>query len=242
MKETVNPRIAERRSWAKFGLEKGKPGGPDLQTTTIGENIIFRPSLAWKKELKDEGKMALEGEVKGLKDQLKDKKVKCRICGGEHYTMKCPFKDTMAPVDDQADGAPDAMADGDGMFGSGGGDAPVSAGGKYVAPGKRGGGAGEKMGGRFGDRDRDDMATLRITNVSDVTEEDELRQLFNRAAGPSSRVTRVFLAKDRETGRAKGFAFVSFDDRDGAAKAMAAMEGYGLHHLILKVEFAKRPQ
>jgi len=38
-------------------------------------------------------------------------------------------------------------------------------------------------------------------------------------------VTRVFLAKDRETGRAKGFAFVSYADRSDAAKACEKMDG-----------------
>lgn len=54
------------------------------------------------------------------------------------------------------------------------------------------------------------------------------------------RVTRVFLAKDRETGKAKGFAFISFLDRADAVKACDKMDGYGYGHLILKVEFAKR--
>ena len=39
------------------------------------------------------------------------------------------------------------------------------------------------------------------------------------------RVTRVFLAKDRETGRAKGFAFISFQERTDAAKACEKMDG-----------------
>ena len=56
------------------------------------------------------------------------------------------------------------------------------------------------------------------------------------------RVTRVFLAKDRETNRAKGFAFISFADRGDAAKACEKMDGYGFGHLILRVEFAKRSQ
>lgn len=54
------------------------------------------------------------------------------------------------------------------------------------------------------------------------------------------RVTRVFLAKDRDTGRAKGFAFVSFADRSDAAKACEKMDGFGYNNLILRVEFAKK--
>ena len=69
-----------------------------------------------------------------------------------------------------------------------------------------------------------------------MAEEDELRAIFERFG----RVTRVFLAKDRETGRAKGFAFISFVDRADAARACEKLEGYGYKHLILRVEFAKR--
>jgi translation initiation factor 3 subunit G len=69
-----------------------------------------------------------------------------------------------------------------------------------------------------------------------MAEEQELRDLFERFG----RVTRVFLAKDRDTGRAKGFAFVSFVDRTDAASACEKMDGFGYRHLILRVEFAKR--
>ena len=89
-------------------------------------------------------------------------------------------------------------------------------------------------GGKYGDRD--DLATLRVTNVSEMAEESELRDMFERFG----RVTRVFLAKDRDTGLAKGFAFISFADRTDAVKACAKMDGYGFKHLILRVEFAKK--
>ncbi|PWW80581.1 eukaryotic translation initiation factor 3 subunit G [Tuber magnatum] len=85
-------------------------------------------------------------------------------------------------------------------------------------------------------RDRDDLATLRVTNVSELAEEGDLRDMFERFG----RVTRVFLAKDRDTGRAKGFAFISYVDRSDAARACERMDGYGFRHLILRVEFAKR--
>lgn len=91
--------------------------------------------------------------------------------------------------------------------------------------------------------------------MSEFAEENDLREIFERFG----RVTRVFLAKDRETGRAKGFAFISFQERADAAKAcekidgckcfpeasylvtillLTFVDGYG--HLILRVEFAKR--
>ena len=46
----VNPRVAERRSWAKFGLEKGRQLGPQSDTTSVGENIDFVLRVPWKKD------------------------------------------------------------------------------------------------------------------------------------------------------------------------------------------------
>ncbi|KAJ5194096.1 Translation initiation factor 3 subunit G [Penicillium cf. griseofulvum] len=226
VREHVNPQVAERRKWEKFGLEKGHPAGPTFDTTSVGENIIFRPSVNWKanaKEVEKEG-----GEKGSMKDQLKDKKVKCRICSGEHFTARCPFKDTMAPVEEGTAAAGGAEAEDD----AGGLGAGKSS---YVPPHMRKGGAagGEKMGGRF---EKDDLATLRVTNVSELAEENELRDLFERFG----RVTRVFLARDRETQRAKGFAFISYADRGDAALACEKVDGFGYRHLILRVEFAKR--
>ena len=57
--------------------------------------------------------------------------------------------------------------------------------------------------------------------VSEAAEEQDLRDIFERYG----RVTRVFLAKDRETGRAKGFAFINFADRTDAARACEKADG-----------------
>jgi translation initiation factor 3 subunit G len=136
---------------------------PASDTTSVGENIIFRPSTNWRKDQK-EGKN--EDAQSSMKDKLKDKKVKCRICNGEHFTARCPFKDTMAPVGEEgasadvAAGPADTGAEGPGGLGSGKS--------SYVPPHMRNGGAasgaGDRMGG--GKYERDDLATLRVTNVS----------------------------------------------------------------------------
>ncbi|KAM0715073.1 hypothetical protein Q7P37_009538 [Cladosporium fusiforme] len=225
VKKKENPRVAERRAWPKIGLEAGKPAGPG-DTTTLGENIMFKPIVGFKAG--GEQEKAPEEDKKA--DALKKMQIKCRICSGDHFTTKCPFKDTMAPAGEDAAPADMAAVEGEDKGGLGAG------GGGYVPPHLRKGGAGregERMGGKF---ERDDLATLRVTNVSEFAEENDLREIFER----HGRVTRVFLAKDRETGRAKGFAFVSYADRADAAKACERVDGYGFGHLILKVEFAKK--
>ncbi|KAK1755995.1 eukaryotic translation initiation factor 3 subunit G-domain-containing protein [Echria macrotheca] len=237
-REVVNPRVAERKSWAKFGLSAKDGPGPAADTTTVGENIIFKPSTNWRKDAKDESK---DANAQAMKDKLKDKKVKCRICNGEHFTARCPYKDTMAPIGEAAAGGSQADADDlAGRQGTGEGTAGAGKKGSYVPPalrGDRGASQGDRMGGsKYGERD--DLATLRVTNVSEMAEENELRDMFERFG----RVTRVFLAKDRDTGMAKGFAFISFADRTDAVKACAKMDGFGFKHLILRVEFAKKAQ
>lgn len=47
------------------------------------------------------------------------------------------------------------------------------------------------------------------------------------------------MAKDKETLQSRGFAFVSFVNKDDAARAMEALQGFGYDHLILKIEFAR---
>lgn len=265
-REVVNPRVAARKKWAKFGLSANDPPGPAPDTTSVGENIIFRPSANWKQDAQKEEQ---DPNAQAMKDKLRSSKVKCRICSGEHFTARCPYKDTMAPAGDAdvaAGMGDDLGAGGASKAGESGAGGAGGVKGSYVPPALRkggaGGGEGEKMGGKYSDRD--DLATLRVTNVcfraflspflhyvhrcvnamlinvrwqvSEMADEPELRDMFERFG----RVTRVFLAKDRETGRAKGFAFISFADREDAVKACAKMDGFGFKHLILKVEFAKK--
>lgn len=36
-----------------------------------------------------------EDPMESMRSQLKDKKVSCRYCGGDHFTARCPYKDTL---------------------------------------------------------------------------------------------------------------------------------------------------
>lgn len=83
---------------------------------------------------------------------------------------------------------------------------------------------------------RDDLPTLRVTNISEDTQENDLRDLF----GMFGRVARVYVGRDRETGAGKGFAFVSFEDRMAAQKAMEKVNGKGYDNLILSVQWSRK--
>ena len=103
----------------------------------------------------------------------------------------------------------------------------------YVVPGKREDGGNSIFGDKM--QDRDDSTTLRITNLSEETQEIDIRDIFSRYGN----LSRVYLALDRQTHRSRGFAFVSFYSKEDAQNAMDNLQGIALNHLILGIEWAK---
>jgi RNA recognition motif-containing protein len=79
------------------------------------------------------------------------------------------------------------------------------------------------------------MKSLFVGNMSFQTTEGELSALFQ----PFGQVTRVNLVKDRETGRARGFAFVEMPNDEEAAKAIAGLDGKSIAGRSLKVNEAR---
>jgi cold-inducible RNA-binding protein len=79
------------------------------------------------------------------------------------------------------------------------------------------------------------MKNLFVGNMSFQTTESDLRALFE----PFGAITRVHLATDRETGRARGFAFVELANDAEAAKAIAALDGKEVGGRNLKVNEAR---
>ena len=79
------------------------------------------------------------------------------------------------------------------------------------------------------------MKSLFVGNMSFQTTEGDLRTLFE----PFGQITRVHMAMDRETGRARGFAFIEMPNDEEAAKAMAGLDGKELAGRNLKVNEAR---
>lgn len=209
-KEEVNDRILARRKWSKFGAAKNSPPGPDPATTSVGEDVY----------------LVLKSKAEVVPDQAESsvkapKSVVCRRCKGDHWTSKCPYKDNIEMEEPTATTEVPA------------GTAVQKKSGVYVPPSQRGG-AGASRGGDSMDA-RDDSATVRVTNLSENTREEDLRELFR----PFGHITRCYLAQDKHTGQAKGFAFISYTRKEEAQKAIDNISGHGYDHLILKVEWAK---
>ena len=79
------------------------------------------------------------------------------------------------------------------------------------------------------------MKNLFVGNMSFQTTEAELRGMFE----PFGQITRVHIAMDRETGRARGFAFVEMPNDAEAAQAIAGLDGKAVGGRNLKVNEAR---
>ena len=79
------------------------------------------------------------------------------------------------------------------------------------------------------------MKNIFVGNMNFQTSESELRALFEGFG----QVARVHIAMDRETGRARGFAFVEMPNDEEAARAMSGLDGKEVGGRVLKVNEAR---
>ncbi|MBI3644730.1 MAG: RNA-binding protein [Acidobacteriales bacterium] len=79
------------------------------------------------------------------------------------------------------------------------------------------------------------MKNLYVGNLPHSTTEAELRTVFEAHGA----VEKVSIVTDRETGRARGFAFVEMTNDGEADKAVAALNGTELGGRALKINEAK---
>ena len=79
------------------------------------------------------------------------------------------------------------------------------------------------------------MKNLFVGNMSFQTTEGELRAMFE----PFGEITRVNVITDRDTGQARGFAFVEMTSDEEAAKAVAALNGKEVNGRALNVNEAR---
>jgi translation initiation factor 3 subunit G len=209
IKTRTSKAAVERRATMhlhKFGHAQGLPPGIDDASTQVSyEDIDIEAPLALD-EKKDDTPDVLKKMMEGS------------------FQVSTKWRAGANGVE-----MPPGEGGGGGLAGLAAGDGAPT---KYVPPSMR---AGATEGGKGGYSDRDDSASLRVTNISQDTAEQDLRELF----GNFGHVARVYLAKDRDTGRSRGFAFVSYHTRRDAQRAMENLHGYGYDHLILQVEWAK---
>lgn len=217
--------VQKRREWKKFGQAAIDEKEGNTNVTIQSRDDIFVDDPNADTDLQDEDvAKALAGNLNEFWAKQQRRQLERK------YDVEAPG----------AGGAEPDVADGWQKVG----DKIAGAGGKYVPPSARGagrpgaGGGLAAMANRLGDKpvqDNRDQNTIRVTNISEDTTEADLQELFQ----PFGRISRVYLAKDKETMQSRGFAFVSFVHREDAARAMDKLQGYGYDHLILKLEWAR---
>jgi len=210
-----------RRTWKKFG-QALKDAETGTKTTVQSKDEVFLEDPNADTDLQDEDPAAaIAGNLNAFwaKQQRRQLERKYDVTG--------------------ADGEGGADAGGAGgwtQVGTGGarpagGLAAAAATGKYVPPSARAGLSGAGASSAYRPERRDDLNTLRVTNLSESTTEADLQELFQ----PFGRISRVYLAKDKETMQSRGFAFVSFVNKDDAARAMEELQGIGKYRSIRSV-------
>lgn len=221
VKEKVHPLIAQRKNWTKYGKEKNTPPGPDTRTTQLGEKVELKLGTSWKEIEKQEEESKEEQKAQLVSTQ----RIKCRTCGGDHFTSKCPFKDTL--ISDSTDASNAATPEP--------ADAANNAPGKYVPRHLR-----KDANGNLPAKDlnaRDDSTTLKVSQLNSIVDEDMLRNELLGRYGP---LQRAIVVRNRETGESRGFAYVTFATEAKAEEALNDLNGKGYHSLILHLEWSKK--
>lgn len=237
--------VAERRLWKKFG--QAASGEDQSNVTVESRDDVYLEDPNADVDLQDEDPAkALAGNLNAFWEKQRMRQVERK------YDVDTSDL-TQTGINDSAGGGAGANADAGGAATADGwhkvGDKAAAAAptNKYVPPSQRAGagkggvGSLAAMSARLGDKpdarmqDNRDQNTIRVTNISEDTTEADLQELFGRFG----RISRVYVAKDKETLQSRGFAFVSFTQRDDAARAMDKLQGYGYDHLILKLEWAR---
>ncbi len=225
--EAVEPEVAARRAWKKFGLAANDGLGPNISSTILGEPVYLKLALD-----QDFDKQEVAAQV----PVVEAKSVKCRYCEGPHWTVKCPHKDKFVGVAAKVNhGQGSSATNEEGKTEATQPAAPA----KYVPRFRRqeDGTSASASGSTEQTQDERDLGlAIRISNLSDVVVENDIRDLCDALNAP---VARCNVARDRNTGRCKGYAFINFYSKDDAERVMTKLNGLPYGNLILKAEIAR---
>jgi len=189
----VPKKVAERKTWEKFGVSKGLPSGPDTASTNrVFDEVFFE--FTNNKKIGDDS----DDNNMGMFGSNSKNVVTCKYCSGNHWSIKCKNK-------------PDKIKDDKDKK-----DLPSN--GKYVPKFKR---DGEPT----IDKNRN---TIRISNISENADEQDLRVLFVNYG----HITRLYYNQ-------KGFAFLTYSELNSCEKAIETVNGHPYDYLILRVEMAE---
>jgi len=218
----VHKDVEARRGWKKFGKCANLPPGPEPNVTyTSHENV----NLQLKSKKREEEAPDDDDPLAKLKS-AGESIVLCKHCGGRgHWSLKCPKRSEIAVTqksrpNEEPETKTKPYEEPSGKY------VPVH---MRTKPGAAGGG------GPGAPRADESANQIRVTNIPEATTENDLRDLFR----PFGNTSRIYLAIDKSTNQSRGFAFITYTNRQDAQKAIDRLNGYGYGNLILHVEWAK---
>jgi len=221
----VKKSILRRRSWQKYGQSADDGEGPNSGTTGLGENVDIqylkksqlnvqigdRPAEDWL----DEADMEY---LKKLGPQTKSVMSATKIWPSEQRTLFARQYAENKGVTKQDVAGPGASTSRWGPAAKG-----VEAVPDNRPPRIRAG----------NDRD-DEGCTVRVTNLSESITDADMHELF----GQCGHIRRVFVARRKHTGGAKGFAFVTFASPSMANKAVRLLDRFKYDFRVINVEIS----
>lgn len=226
----TNPAIAERKSMEKFGKAAQQDAAAEKALVVRSEediNIEISKKLQTQSSAQDEAIEKFYEESIQITDNLNKEKKAWAQMNAERQRDRDDVG--VARPEEEKPGATGAAAEEKKP------EDPNKKTSTYVPPSLR---TDKGKGGGKGSIEAQQEASLRVTNLSEDVREGDLHDLF----GHYGRLQRVYLAKDQTTGASRGFAFVTYCNRDDAQKAIDKLNGYGYDNLILQVQFAKPRQ
>ena len=154
-----------------------------------------------------------EEVTKEEKPKEEAKGIVCRFCQGPHFSARCPYRNILEKKEEVKESPSSAPVEG-----------------RYVPPARR------KNTERTTEyKDEEEGYSVRIMNVADDVTDHELRDLFR-----DYKYTKLRIITDYITKKSRGFAFVNFERKEDAERAIANINGYALHHLILSLSFSEK--
>lgn len=90
----VSKGVVERKKWTKFGQSKRDTPGPNGYTTVVADDVQMQFLSMDKNGV--ESTVDESDPLERAKQQGKGI-VRCRFCSDNHFSAKCPFKDSGLP-------------------------------------------------------------------------------------------------------------------------------------------------
>ncbi|CCE62877.1 hypothetical protein TPHA_0D02400 [Tetrapisispora phaffii CBS 4417] len=240
----INSSVLARKKWKKYGSETNSPPGPNHSTTQLGEEVYLLLGTNWR-ELEEE-------QTKIERKKKQDKLVSCRYCAGPHFSIHCPNKAESRNVSNKSlnnttasssKSVSDVSSD----------DVRSSPSKKPLKVSDTNSVASSKTNPTINLETNNLESSDEGINNDKYSEQEEetfiikISQLNTHATEEMIRdellyaydnIQRVAVIRNRETGKSRGFAFITFTDEKSAEDALYGLDGKGFMNLILRVEWS----